>query len=260
MPIDFHAPANRHSYATRDADPAWAAAMRSLVDPAGRLVADVGCGGGIYSLAWHALGATAVTGVDFSAQMVATARERAAGVPGLVFVQGEAAATGLQARSQEIVFARALIHHLQDLRACFAEARRILAPGGVLIVQDRTPDDVDQPGSPTHFRGWFFDRFPRLRAVEAGRRPTQEAVAAAMHAAGMADLRQRTLWETRRIYAGFDELAADLAARTGRSLLHELDDAELQALVGHLRERLPAGQPIVEQDRWTLWSARAPGP
>ncbi len=258
MPIDFHAPSNRNSYATRDADPAWAGAMRALVDPTGRRVADVGCGGGIYSLAWHALGAAEVQGVDFSAQMVATASERAAGVPGMAFRQGDATATGLPGRGCDVVFERALVHHLQDYGPCFAEARRILAPGGLFIVQDRTPEDVELPGSAEHFRGCFFDCFPRLRVVEAGRRPTQAAVAAALQAAGFTDLAHTTLWETRRTYAGFDALAADLAARTGRSILHELDDAELQQLIAHIRDRLPVGQPIVEKDRWTVWSARAP--
>ena len=75
-----------------------------------------------------------------------------------------------------IVFQRALIHHLKDYRPCFAEARRVLAPGGTLIVQDRTPDDVRLPGSAEHLRGYFFECFPRLLAVELARRPTDAAV------------------------------------------------------------------------------------
>ena len=40
--IDFHADANRTTYAQRDADAGWAGAMRKIVDPAGRRVADIG--------------------------------------------------------------------------------------------------------------------------------------------------------------------------------------------------------------------------
>src|SRR5262249_9808097 len=83
-----------------------------------------------------------------------------------------AVATGLPMASADIVFERALIHHLGDLKACFAEARRVLVPRGTLIVQDRTPADVDLPGSPEHLRGYFFERFPRLGDVERTRRPT----------------------------------------------------------------------------------------
>jgi ubiquinone/menaquinone biosynthesis C-methylase UbiE len=258
MPIDFHAADNRYTYASRSADPAWAEAIRALVDPVGKRVADVGCGGGIYALAWHALGAAQVTGVDFSAEMVAAAGERAVGIAGLSFMQGDATATGLPAGGCDVVFERALIHHLPTYDACFAEARRLLVPDGLLLVQDRTPEDVNLPGSAEHFRGYFFDRFPRLRAIEAGRRPTPESVSAALRNTGFTAITHTTLWETRKTYAGFEPLAADLAARTGRSILHELDDDELQALIGYIRSQLPEVGPIVEKDRWTLWSATAP--
>ncbi|WOS42754.1 class I SAM-dependent methyltransferase [Xanthomonas rydalmerensis] len=256
MPIDFHARQNRYTYSGRDVDPGWMDAMQVLVEPVGKRIADVGCGGGLYSLAWHALGAAHVTGVDFSAEMVAASRERGAGVDDVCFVQGSAAATGLPTASCDVVFQRALIHHLPDYVACFAEARRLLAPGGRLLVQDRTPEDVDLPGSSTHLRGYFFDCFPRLRAVEAGRRPTHATVAAAMQAAGFTDIAERSLWETRKRYDGVESLALDLAARSGRSILHELSDDELQSLIDDLRSRLPADEEIVEQDRWTLWVAR----
>jgi ubiquinone/menaquinone biosynthesis C-methylase UbiE len=254
--IDFHSEANRGTYARRDADIGWADAMAAIVDPAGKRVADIGCGGGIYSQAWRRLGASDVVGVDFSAQMVADARARTAGLSGLAFQQGDAAATGLAPASRDIVFERALIHHLGRYEPAFAEARRVLVPGGRLIVQDRTPADVGLPGSPDHLRGWFFERFPRLLAIEAGRRPTSEAVEKALQAVGFGAIRCRTLWEVRRTYATIEALERDLEARTGRSILHALDDGELHDLVAFIRERIGT-PPIVERDRWTVWSASA---
>jgi hypothetical protein len=44
----------------------------------------------------------------------------------------------------------------------------------------------------------------------------------------------------------------DLRARTGRSILHELDDGELEHVVAHVLSRVGAG-PVVERDRWTWW-------
>jgi ubiquinone/menaquinone biosynthesis C-methylase UbiE len=257
MTIDFHDAANRGTYATRDAHAGWAEAIRSLLDPHGKRVVDVGCGGGIYARAWRDLGAARVTGVDFSAQMVATATEKSAGRDGLAFRQGQAQDTGLPAASADVVFERALIHHLPRYDACFAEAARLLVPGGRLIVQDRTPEDVQVAGAPDHLRGYFFEVFPRLLAVEAGRRPLTATVVQAMRGAGLDDVRTLTLWEVRRTYDSFDELAADLAARTGRSILHELDDTELGQLIAHMRARVPPG-PLVERDRWTIWSACKP--
>jgi ubiquinone/menaquinone biosynthesis C-methylase UbiE len=256
MTIDFHSESNRGTYARRDADTGWADTMTALVDPVGRRVADIGCGGGIYSQAWRALGASDVVGVDFSGQMVADARERSAGQSGLAFQQGDAAATGLAPASRDIVFQRALIHHLKSYEPAFAEARRVLVPGGQLIVQDRTPADVELPGSREHLRGWFFERFPKLLAIETGRRPSTDVVEQAMQVTGFTGVRKRTLWEVRRTYATGEELERDLAARTGRSILHALDDGELQALIAFIRERI-GEPPIVEKDRWTIWSATA---
>ena len=64
------------------------------------------------------------------------------------------------------------------------------------------------------------------------------------------------MWETRQIYKDVEELAQDILQRTGRSILHDLTDIELQELVATMRERLKDHQgEIVEQDRWTVWSA-----
>ena len=257
MAIDFHSRANRDTYAGRQADAGWADAMRRIVDPAGKSVADIGCGGGIYSQAWHGLGARTVTGVDFSEQMVSAAREQAAGLTGVSFRQGDAMATGLPKASADIVFERALIHHLKDYRPCFAEANRVLVPGGILIVQDRTPDDIRLPGSAEHIRGYFFERFPRLLAVELGRRPTDTAVREAMAAAGFRDIKSTTLWELRKTHESWEALERDLAARTGRSILHDLSGDELQELIAHIGTKIEPKGPVAESDRWTLWSAVA---
>lgn len=257
MAIDFHSKANRGTYAGRRADAGWIEAIRRVVDPTGKRVADVGCGGGIYSLAWHEIGASAVVGVDFSEQMVAAARAQAAGLSNISFRQGEATATGLPSAAADIVFQRALIHHLPSYEPCFAEARRVLVPGGTLIVQDRTPADVQLPGSTEHIRGYFFECFPRLMAVEAARRPSDTAVRSALQATGFGKIESFSLWEVRKTHKDREQLRQDLAGRTGRSILHDLGDSELDELIRYIEARLPPRGPIVEKDRWTLWSATA---
>ena len=252
--IDFHDPANRRTYSDREADVSWRDAVVSLVDPVSAHVVDVGCGGGTYLQAWHDLGAAAVTGVDSSEPILEAARESHGHLSGVSLQLGDAADTGLDATSADIVFERALIHHVPDLGAVAVEAARILRPGGILLIQDRTPEDVAQPGSTDHPRGWLFDLFPRLLDVENARRPDPSQVQTALTAAGFADVTTTTLWEVRRRYADREDYLTEIAARTGRSILHELSDDELSRLVEALRRRIPDG-PLVEQDRWTLWRA-----
>lgn len=253
MAIDFHDPQNRTTYASREADSSWVQAITALIEPVGLQVADIGCGGGIYSSAFLDQGARSVVGVDFSQAMISGAQERNAGREGIEFRQGDARATGLPSESVDLVFQRALIHHLADYEACFAEARRLLVPGGALLVQDRTAEDVQQPASDFHLRGYFFECFPRLLEVELKRRPDTIKVQAAMQAAGFVNLQSSTVWEDRRYYNSFEEYAQELAQRTGRSILHELSDTELQELIDYIRARVPVNQSFVERDCWTLW-------
>lgn len=255
MSIDFHASKNQFSYTGRNADDTWTEVMMSLVDPIGKKVVDIGCGGGIYSKAWSRLGAATVTGVDFSQVMVEAARRNCVDDSRMSFVQGDARATGLPDHVADIVFARALIHHLKatDLYAFFTEVKRLLAPGGICIIQDRTIEDVKMPASPTHFRGYFFSRFPRLLEIETARRPNYQSVLAAMKLAGFEQVYSLSFWETRRIYEKWTELAQDLLTRKGRSILHEVSDEELTDLVHTMEEHVTGTGKITEQDRWSVW-------
>ncbi|MGG2481079.1 MULTISPECIES: class I SAM-dependent methyltransferase [Brevibacillus] len=253
MSIDFHASENRSSYIGRSADKGWLKAMAEIVNPVGKNVIDIGCGGGIYTAGWAELGAERVMGVDFSQVMLETARENTAHLPQVSFHWGDACQTGLAAGCADIVFARALIHHLDSVDSFVAEVNRILAPGGMCIIQDRTMDDVSVPGSTEHLRGYFFEAFPRLLQKEEKRRPSLTEVQAALKNAGFFSVHTSQMWEIRKRYSTWTELESDLRKRTGRSILHELNDDELEKLISFVKEKMGGLLPIVEQDRWTIW-------
>ncbi len=260
MPIDFHAESNRFSYTTRQADPSWVAAIKSIADVRGKRVLDIGCGGGIYSKALAEMGAATVTGVDFSEEALKGARENCRDYASIDFIVGNALSTGLPGQQCDMILERALIHHLgrENVQACFVEALRLLNPGGMLIVQDRTPGDCLLPANPKNLRGYFFVRNPKLIIKEVGRRLDNEFVLSTLQNVGFKHIQEHKLWEIRRTYTNFEELREDLLARIGHSILHELSDEELADLIAYIQEQLQGNseQEIIERDRWTIWSAQ----
>ncbi|MBD2785539.1 methyltransferase domain-containing protein [Xenorhabdus sp. DI] len=255
MPINFNARENRHTYLGREAQQEWFDLIQRLVDPRDKDIADIGCGGGIYSLAWIKMGARQVTCVDFSQQMLADVAENTRDLPNIVIKHGDALGTGLPDSSQDIVFERALIHHInQENRiTCFAEAHRLLRSGGMYILQDRTLQDIQFPGSPEHIRGYIFDVYPHLRNFENQRRPDTVAVVDGLQSVGFKQVKAFALLEKRTVYKNFFQLATDFQARKGRSILHELSDEEINHLIRHIEKSLGAEVDIVEKDFWTVW-------
>lgn len=228
------------------------------MDVQGRTVADIGCGGGIYSKALADMGAAHITCIDSSEIMLGDAQSKLKAHNNVSFVKGDALQTTIEDQQFDVVLARALIHHIQreDMPTYLAEARRILKPGGILILQDRTPEDCLLAGSQTNIRGYFFARYPRLAQEEIARRYDNGTILSLLKQTGFRLTEKRQLWETRQFYTNFAALQADLFARTGRSILYDLSDAELKDLSEYIRRQLDSeNQTIIEQDRWTIWSA-----
>lgn len=121
-----------------------------------------------------------------------------------------------------------------------------------MIIQDRTLEDISSQGSNEHIRGYFFECFPRLLNLEADRRRPTHVVLSALSEAGFKNTRSITLWETRKIYSSMNGLSEDIRQRKGRSILHELDDNEVESLISFIHERVTVNSEIVEKDRWTI--------
>lgn len=94
----------------------------------GRLCLDLGCGGGAHVPALTSLG-WRVIGVDISARQVGLARR--AGIPAVVASADRLPLTG---QSVDAVATVMTTTDFNDLQPVFTEARRVLRPGGHLVV------------------------------------------------------------------------------------------------------------------------------
>ena len=115
---------------------------------------DVGCAIGTFAIELARVEGVSVTALDFSQTALARARAnaQAEGVAGAVqFVAAEAERIALKGSAYDLVIAADVIEHLQDPDSFLAEARRLLKPGGVLVLETCN----------TEFRGFSF--YPRLR-------------------------------------------------------------------------------------------------
>lgn len=147
-------------------------------DVAGLEVLDLGCGTGRHSL-WLASAGATVTGVDFSEGMLEEARAKPGAEAVRFLAHDLQQPLPLAAGSFDLVVSGLVLEHLAALDAFFAEARRVLRPGGRAVVsamhpamflkgvQARFTDPASgekvQPGSFAHSIGEFV-----MAAVRAG--------------------------------------------------------------------------------------------
>lgn len=145
----------------------------------GSRILEVGCGTGEYIGALSELAGAECTGCDPSVDMLEIARERA---PAVAFIAARAEALLVADDSFDFVYSVDVVHHLDDLGAYFAEAARVLVPGGRVCT---VTEDSDALRKRLHAR-----YFPQTVEIELARYPTPAELEAAMSAAGFADVDQ----------------------------------------------------------------------
>jgi SAM-dependent methyltransferase len=111
--------------------------VERLLEPAGRDVVDIGCGGGWLARELAARGAR-VTGTEISDQQLAEARARGDADGKISYVVGPAEALPLADASVDAVVFMNSLHHVPEAAMSLAlrQARRVLRPGGRVFVAE----------------------------------------------------------------------------------------------------------------------------
>jgi ArsR family transcriptional regulator len=136
-----------------------AAIARSLGErPVGRLV-DIGTGTG-RMIELFGPAANSALGIDRSPEMLRLARVKLteAGIPMTELRQGDMYAIPLPSQSADTVIIHQVLHYAQQPAAAIAEAARLLAPGGRLLIIDFAPHEREELRSrDAHVRLGFTD-------------------------------------------------------------------------------------------------------
>ncbi len=145
------------SYPAQADNPVMRAEQRAMLglmpdDLRGCAVLDAGCGTGRYMLQALRRGATRVSGVDLSPQMLKRADlelDAYRGSAGIGLMQGDLTAIALPDGWADLTVCGLVIGHLDDLLLSLRELHRVTRPGGTLLCSDVHPIG--------HALGWVRD-------------------------------------------------------------------------------------------------------
>jgi demethylmenaquinone methyltransferase/2-methoxy-6-polyprenyl-1,4-benzoquinol methylase len=186
---------------TAGLDVRWRKLTAAAAVRPGDRVLDAACGTGDLAIADRDAGASHVTGLDFSEQMLARARRKAP----LEWVQGDLLALPFEDASFDAATVGFGVRNVADLERALRELRRVLRPGGRLAILE-----ITQPRGPLRpfFSLWFDRIVPVLGKVLPGgaaytylpasvkRFPPAEELAELMRACGFGEVRFRLLGGT----------------------------------------------------------------
>lgn len=123
-------------YVVREAVSELAALLPPGSGPFARTL-DIGCGTGVAFDMLRQLGAASILGIDIDATAVEQARHTARLSGGDIDVQrADAARLPLADAGFDLVFCHQLLHHANDPGAVLRECRRVIRPGGWLLVAE----------------------------------------------------------------------------------------------------------------------------
>jgi len=150
-------------------------------------VGDLGCGTGQLTASLAPF-VGRVIAVDDSAAMLNAARKRLSGVPNVTLERGRLEALPIGDGELDAALLFLVLHYVDEPMLALSEARRVLRPGGKLLIADMTPHDREeyrqsmghlwQGFSSEELTGWLAEagftaaRYLQLPADPAAKGPT----------------------------------------------------------------------------------------
>ena len=204
-------------------------------------VLEIGCGSGNYAAALSAAVGCRCIGVDPSIQMA----RQALAQPGILVGASAGEALPLAPGSFDLAFSVDVIHHVRDRQAFYAEAARVLRPGGLLCTATDSEEIIRAREPLTTY-------FPETVAADLARYPTLAELQAQMRATGLEVAPEQQVefaWALR-----------DLAPYRARaySVLHLIPEAAFTRGLAWMERDLARG-PIQAVSRYCiLWGRNPP--
>lgn len=119
-------------------------------------ILEVGIGHGIRArLMTEILEGAEVVGVDRSHELLSVARERNADAKGLSFVESDLYNLPFATGSFDFVYARLVFMHLNDPLKALRELKRMLRPGGRILIEDADRDCMFFEPAPASFAAFW---------------------------------------------------------------------------------------------------------
>ena len=256
----------------------WQRTDRSFGDLAARLNAailagapetgralDIGCGAGATSLALAAARPRlAVTSADLSAEMLAVARERGAGLANLDFVEGDVLAVAAKRAPLDLMVSRHGVMFFADPIAAFAALHAAAAPGARLVFSCFRQPGENRWASEIAAAVTGSPPAPREGAPGPFAFADRDRVANILAAAGWSAAAAEPVDYANRAGAGGDPVADAVSffTRIGPAapLLRDLPPAAREAALARIAavcEKHRAGDAVDFPAAAWLWTARA---
>jgi len=194
-----------------------------------RRVLEVGCGTGHWLALLRQRGFR-VAGLDASSHMLARAQTH---VPGTMLARGRAEYLPWVSGSFDRVFCINALHHFRDKQAVLAEARRVLRPGGTLMIVGLDPH--------RGLDSWcIYEYFPGTLETDKQRYPATQQIRQWMSAAGFVDCRTTEVQHMALRIRAIDALAQSRLDKAVTSQLSALTDAEYAHGISDIRAAIEA--------------------